>query len=67
MQSPGIGASYAIRRKVITELSGFDELMGLAASFPSCDDGDIAVRAMLLGYVVYETDAVAVEHTGFRI
>ena len=62
----GIGASNAIRRKVITELGGFDELMGLGARFPSCDDSDIAVRAILLGYAVYETNAVAVEHAGFR-
>ena len=62
----GIGAGIAVRKPFILALGGFDEMLGPGAVFPSCDDGDMAVRALLNGYQVYETDAVAVVHAGFR-
>lgn len=62
----GIGAGIAVRRESVLALGGFDAMLGAGARFPSCEDGDLAVRALLLGYNVYETDAVAVEHAGFR-
>jgi len=62
----GIGAGIAVNRKSVLALGGFDEMLGAGAHFPSCEDGDIAVRALLHGYYVYETDIVAVEHFGFR-
>ena len=62
----GIGAGIAVRRETVLALGGFDAMLGAGARFPSCEDGDMAVRALLLGYNVYETDAVAVEHSGFR-
>ena len=62
----GIGAGSAVRRKAVLSLGGFDEMLGPGADFPACEDGDMAVRALLRGYEVYETDAVALTHAGFR-
>ena len=62
----GIGAGISVRREAALALGGFDEMLGAGAEFPSCEDGDMAVRALLHGYTVYETDAVAVRHAGFR-
>lgn len=62
----GIGAGIAVRREAVLALGGFDERMGPGAEFPACEEGDLAVRALLRGYGVYETDAVAVRHAGFR-
>jgi len=65
-EARGIGAGIAVRRPVVLALGGFDEMLGAGADFPSCEDGDMAVRALLRGHQVYETDAVAVLHAGFR-
>lgn len=62
----GIGAGIALRRSLVLNLGGFDEMLGAGAEFPSCEDGDMAVRALLKGYQVYETASVAVLHYGFR-
>jgi hypothetical protein len=62
----GIGAGLAVRRSMVNELGGFDPLLGAGARFSSCEDGDIALRALIAGRHVFETDAVAVVHDGFR-
>lgn len=62
----GIGAGIAVRRKEALALGGFDEQLGAGAHFPSCEDGDLAMRALAQGQWVYETDQVAVLHYGFR-
>jgi glycosyltransferase involved in cell wall biosynthesis len=62
----GIGASMAVRRSMMLELGGFDSLLGPGGFFRSCDDRDIALRALLFGYSVYETDRYDVKHSGFR-
>jgi hypothetical protein len=62
----GIGAGMAIRRSCVEKLGGFDNFLGAGGMFPSADDRDIAIRALLCGYQVYETARVAVEHFGFR-
>ena len=62
----GIGAGIAVRRPAVLALGGFDEMLGAGAAFFGCEDGDLVVRALALGYGVYETDAVAVLHSGFR-
>ncbi len=62
----GMGAGLAVRRTPVQAIGGFDELLGPGARFPDCEDGDLAVRALLFGHEVYETDAVAVLHYGFR-
>lgn len=62
----GIGAGLAVRREAVESIGGFDPLLGAGARFSSCEDGDVAVRLLLAGWHVYETDDVAVVHDGFR-
>jgi glycosyltransferase involved in cell wall biosynthesis len=62
----GIGAGLAVRRDAALAIGGFDERLGAGGDFPSCEDGDIAVRALLDGWWVFETADVAVVHDGFR-
>jgi GT2 family glycosyltransferase len=61
-----IGAGMAVRRKEMLALGGFDEELGAGGTFPSCEDWDAAVRALLAGYKVCETDRTHVLHHGFR-
>jgi len=62
----GLGAGMAVRRNAILDLGGFDEALGPGGIFPSCDDWDIAFRAVLRGWHVYETAELAIVHHGFR-
>ena len=62
----GLGAGMAVRRSIVEKLGGFDPMLGPGSRFPDCDDRDIAIRALLANYHVYETTAVAVKHFGFR-
>lgn len=62
----GIGAGMAVRRESILSIGGFDEMLGPGADFPACEDGDLAMRALIQGQWIYETHEVAVLHYGFR-
>ena len=62
----GIGAGMAVRRSMLNEMGGFDEMQGPGARFGTADDMEIAQRALMLGFHVYETDKVAVLHNGYR-
>jgi glycosyltransferase involved in cell wall biosynthesis len=62
----GLGAGIALRRNMIEEIGGFDPMLGPGCRFPSCDDRDIAIRALFARYHIYETSATAVKHFGFR-
>jgi glycosyltransferase involved in cell wall biosynthesis len=62
----GLGAGIAVRRDMIEGIGGFDPMLGPGSKFPDCDDRDIAIRALLAGYHVYETSTIAVKHFGFR-
>jgi glycosyltransferase involved in cell wall biosynthesis len=62
----GIGAGMAVRRSQVDTLGGFDDMLGPGAKFTAYDDVDMAMRALLRGYYVFETDRVAVVHFGFR-
>lgn len=62
----GLGAGIAVRRSMVEKLGGFDPLLGPGSKFPDCDDRDIAIRALLANYHVYETASIAVKHFGFR-
>lgn len=62
----GLGAGMAVRADVVRSLGGFDEAFGPGGVFPSCDDTDIALRLLLLGWHVYEAADIAVVHHGFR-
>jgi hypothetical protein len=62
----GIGAGIAVRRRSLIEMGGFDPLLGPGGPLGNTDDRDLAVRALLAGWHVLETDRVAVVHDGFR-
>jgi glycosyltransferase involved in cell wall biosynthesis len=62
----GISSCLGVRRDVWEELGGFDEMLGVGGRFKAGEEGDIALRALLHGYWVYETPAVAATHHGFR-
>ncbi len=66
LRARGIGAGMAVRKEHILSLGGFDEYLGAGGHFPSCEDGDMAVRAILAGYAVLETNQTHVVHEGFR-
>jgi hypothetical protein len=51
---------------MIEEIGGFDPMLGPGSRFPSCDDRDIAIRALFARYYIYETSTIAVKHFGFR-
>jgi glycosyltransferase involved in cell wall biosynthesis len=62
----GIGAGIAVQREAALTLGGFDEALGSGGHFPSCEDGDMAMRALANNQWVYETHAVTLTHHGFR-
>jgi glycosyltransferase involved in cell wall biosynthesis len=62
----GLGAAMALRRDFVSSIGGFDESFGPGARFPSCDDWDLAIRALLTGGHVLETAGLSVVHDGFR-
>lgn len=62
----GLGAGMAIRREVALRLGGFDEAFGPGGRFPSADEWDIAIRALVAGWHVYESAEVSIVHDGFR-
>jgi GT2 family glycosyltransferase len=61
-----LGAGMAVRRSMIEEIGGFDPMLGPGSKFLDCDDRDIAIRALLARYHVFETSTIAVKHFGFR-
>lgn len=62
----GIGAGMALRRDFALSMGGFDESFGPGARFPSADEWDISMRALLSGKHVYETADLSIVHDGFR-
>jgi GT2 family glycosyltransferase len=62
----GLGAGIAMRRDWVISIGGFDECLGVGALFPSAEEWDIALRALLTGRDVYEVKELAILHDGFR-
>jgi glycosyltransferase involved in cell wall biosynthesis len=62
----GIGAGIAFRRDFVQSIGGFDEAFGPGGRFPSADEWDIAMRALLSGRHVFETAELSIVHDGFR-
>jgi hypothetical protein len=62
----GMGAGMALRRETVLSFGGFDEAFGPGSRFPSGDDWDIALRALLFGWQVYESSRLSIVHHGFR-
>lgn len=62
----GIGAGMAVRRNAAIAVGSFDQALG--SRFPGVvgEEGDLALRLILAGYPVLETDRTHVIHDGFR-
>jgi hypothetical protein len=56
----------AVRKSMVQDIGSFDRSLG--SKFPRTvgEEGDLALRLVLFGYQVLETDRTAVEHDGFR-
>jgi len=61
-----LGAGMAVRRTMLQDVLGFDELLGPGSTFPSAEDNDLAWRSLLRGWRVYEHADTTVIHDGFR-
>ena len=61
-----LGAGMAIRRAMLADVHGFDEVLGPGATFPAAEDNDLAWRGLLRGWWTYHSTDVAVIHDGFR-
>jgi GT2 family glycosyltransferase len=62
----GMGAGMALRREAVLSFGGFDETFGPGSRFPSGDDWDVSLRALLSGWDVYECARLSIVHHGFR-
>ena len=62
----GLGAGMAVRRDFVIKAGGFDDFFGPGGRFPSADEWDLVIRALLTGHSVYETGDIAIVHDGFR-
>lgn len=62
----GVGAGMAVRRDAVLALGGFDEQLGPGARLRSGEDRDLAARALIAGWWLYQTPAAVVVHHGFR-
>jgi glycosyltransferase involved in cell wall biosynthesis len=64
--SIGMGAGMVVRRTMALSLGGFDEQLGPGSKFPSAEDHDIAIRALVHGFCIGEMARTWVVHDGFR-
>jgi GT2 family glycosyltransferase len=62
----GLGAGMALRKDTALALGGFDESFGPGSRFPSADEWDLCIRALISGWQVYETPELSILHDGFR-
>lgn len=61
----GTSASMALRKSVWDALGGFDEMLGVGSPLGAAEEVDLAMRALLRGYGVFQTPRAAVVHHGF--
>jgi glycosyltransferase involved in cell wall biosynthesis len=62
----GMGANYALRRRLIDRIGGFDEALGGGGPLRSSQDFDFQFRAYRAGAICLLTPAVWVHHYGIR-
>lgn len=65
-QVEGIGACMGIRRCVLDDLGGFDQILGIGAPLMTGEESDLTIRILLAGYFVYESPDIMLVHYGFR-
>ena len=65
-QVEGIGACMGIRRCVLDDLGGFDQILGIGAPLMTGEESDLTIRILLAGYFVYESPDIMFVHYGFR-
>ncbi|MBE2220131.1 MAG: glycosyltransferase family 2 protein [Anaerolineae bacterium] len=65
-KSIGMGAGMSVRRDFALAIGGFDQKLGPGSTFSSGEDHDMALRALLKGWNVHETNQTSVIHYGFR-
>ena len=61
-----MGAGMAIRRSILADVQGFDEMLGPGCAFSACEDNDIAWRSLARGWWVCENSDATIVHEGFR-
>jgi GT2 family glycosyltransferase len=61
-----MGAGMAVRRSILADVQGFDEMLGPGCAFSACEDNDIAWRALVRGWWICENADATVVHDGFR-
>jgi glycosyltransferase involved in cell wall biosynthesis len=62
----GLGAGMALKRDAFIEMGGFDNNLGPGSIFRSGEDRDIAIRALIKNWWVYDTNDISIVHYGFR-
>ncbi|MBI4493140.1 MAG: glycosyltransferase family 2 protein [Chloroflexi bacterium] len=62
----GMGANFALRRRLFDRLGGFDEVLGGGGPLRSSQDFDFQYRAYLAGATVLLRPEVRVDHYGLR-
>jgi len=62
----GLSACMGVRRSVWEALHGFDETLGVGGRLRSGGETDFALRALLAGFWLLGTPAIAVTHRGSR-
>jgi GT2 family glycosyltransferase len=65
-QALWMGAGMAIRRAILADVQGFDEMLGPGCAFSACEDNDIAWRSLVRGWWVCENADATIVHDGFR-
>lgn len=63
---PGYGANMALRSEAIAKIGHFDESLGPAARFGSCNDVDLTYRLLVSGARVVYSPQVLVYHQQWR-
>jgi glycosyltransferase involved in cell wall biosynthesis len=62
----GMGANMALRRDLLNDVDGFDEMMGLGAPLRSANDFDFAFRTYRAKRAILLEPSVTVDHYGAR-